>query len=481
MNSQIVYLNVRSLVAHPDNPRKDLGDLTELAESIRQKGVMQNLTVVPMQEGYCTSCRSYMPSSPKLCARDDVKNERPPCSKWESGGKYTIVIGHRRAAAAKLAGVETVPCIISEMDPREQIETMLLENMQRSDLTIYEQACGFQMMLNFGASVEEVAQRTGFSESTVRRRVKLMEMDGEKLKEASGRQISIYDLDKLAQIEDLKERNRVLGSIGTNDFNMSYQSAINIQNAKRNLPLVVAELKGFAKKIDSKSATKYEYVSQHYIRDWSEGSTIPKKNGEYFYEIEDPDRSYATVRIYTNKTRKAAEKRTQEEIDREKQIRAREAELQMITEQAFELRKSFILETPLVGVRKEDLISMLAKAAFYSKHNYNRMFDDRFIEAGWAEKTGERDDFRQECFIGISKDPLRAALVCTWAFLGDEKTNGYNKSYYGGNSYPAHYENSQLNMLYDFLIKIGYRMSDVENQLRDGTHPAFCGEEVKDA
>jgi len=233
MNSQIVYLNVRSLTAHPDNPRKDLGDLKELAESIWLKGVLQNLTVV----------------------KDDT-NINVLGTEHQY---YRIVIGHRRAAAAKLAGVETVPCVISDMSPREQVETMLLENMQRSDLTIYEQACGFQMMLDFGSSVEEVAQRTGFSASTVRRRVKLMELDQRKLQEASGRQISIHDLDRLSQIEDLEERNKALTSIGTNDFNMAYQNAVNLQNVKKNMPLMVAELKTFAKKIDSKAATKHEF------------------------------------------------------------------------------------------------------------------------------------------------------------------------------------------------------------------------------
>ena len=63
---------------------------------------------------------------------------------------YRVVIGHRRLAAAKLAGLAEVPCAVVEMTEQEQIATMLLENMQRSDLTVYEQAQGFQMMLDLG-------------------------------------------------------------------------------------------------------------------------------------------------------------------------------------------------------------------------------------------------------------------------------------------------------------------------------------------
>ena len=79
--SDIVYIGIEHIHPHPENPRKDLGDLTELVESVKKLGVMQNLTVIP-QEG--------------------------------SPGEYTALIGHRRHAAAKLAGIAELPCIIKE-------------------------------------------------------------------------------------------------------------------------------------------------------------------------------------------------------------------------------------------------------------------------------------------------------------------------------------------------------------------------------
>ena len=93
-------LRIELLTPHPDNPRKDLGDLTELAASIKENGVLQNLTVVPHEDG------------------------------------YRVIIGHRRLEAAKLAGLTEVPCVIVDMSPKEQVQTMLLENMQRADLTV---------------------------------------------------------------------------------------------------------------------------------------------------------------------------------------------------------------------------------------------------------------------------------------------------------------------------------------------------------
>ena len=106
-NTNLVEIPITSISTHPQNPRKDLGDLTELAESIRTTGILQNLTVVQ---------------------NDDYT--------------YTVIIGHRRLAAAKLAGLETVPCAVVEMSEDDQLATMLAENMQRSDLTVYEQAEG---------------------------------------------------------------------------------------------------------------------------------------------------------------------------------------------------------------------------------------------------------------------------------------------------------------------------------------------------
>lgn len=120
---ELQYIEVEKLHPHPDNPRKEIGDVSELAESIKQNGIFQNLTVVPnMVTGEVTG------------------------EVWQRG--YTVIIGHRRLAAAKVAGLEKVPCVVADMTPKEQLQTMLLENMQRSDLTVYEQAQGFQLKLD---------------------------------------------------------------------------------------------------------------------------------------------------------------------------------------------------------------------------------------------------------------------------------------------------------------------------------------------
>ena len=141
-------LPIELLKPHPKNPRKDVGDVTELAESIKANGIFQPLTVL---SGDCID-------------------------------GYTVVIGHRRLAAAKLAGLKKVPCNVAEMTEQEQISTMLLENMQRNDLTVYEQAQGFQMMLDLGETEQSIAEKTGFSKKTVKHRLKLLELDPEQIR-----------------------------------------------------------------------------------------------------------------------------------------------------------------------------------------------------------------------------------------------------------------------------------------------------------
>ena len=103
------------------------------------------------------------------------------------------------------------------MDKKTQVATMLLENIQRNDLTVYEQAQGFQMMLNLGETVSDISEKTGFSETTVRRRTKLLELDQEEFKKSTERGATLMDYAKLEKIKDINLRNEVLAKIGTNN------------------------------------------------------------------------------------------------------------------------------------------------------------------------------------------------------------------------------------------------------------------------
>ena len=224
--AEIKYIPVSKLWRHPDNPRKDLGDVTELAESIKVNGVLQNLTVVPLI-GEITK-------------------------KWD-GESYRVIIGHRRLAAAKLAGLEELPCVVVEMSEREQLSTMLTENMQRSDLTVYEQAQGFQMMLDMGDTVEDIAEKSGFSATTVRRRVKLLELDKDKFKKSEERGVSLFEYMELDKLKSPERKNEMLDYIGTENFKYKLKQAINDEAAEARKALWVEQLSTFATQITDKT------------------------------------------------------------------------------------------------------------------------------------------------------------------------------------------------------------------------------------
>lgn len=196
-SSKIVMINMLNLSHHPENPRKNIGDITELTESIKKNGIMQNLTVIPAapkEKGY-------------YCDDEVEQYEKDP-----NKHMYRVIIGNRRMEAAKAAGVKELPCrIVTRLSFRAQLGIMLEENMQRTDLTIREQAEGFQLMLDLGETIETIEKKTGFGETTIRHRLNIAKLNGKELdKKEKEFQISLKDLYALEQIKDMKTRNKVL-------------------------------------------------------------------------------------------------------------------------------------------------------------------------------------------------------------------------------------------------------------------------------
>lgn len=189
MAINIIDINVKSLIPNPNNPRKDVGDVTELADSIKEQGLQQALVVTPDHE--------------------------------EHGERlFRVVIGHRRLAACKLAGIERVPCVVRELDAKTERELMLVENCQRSDLTPLEEADGYQGLLDLGANVGELASKTGRSESFVRGRLRIARIPADvRDRSAAFSQLSLAQLDELAEFEDHPDMMSELASqAGTNNW-----------------------------------------------------------------------------------------------------------------------------------------------------------------------------------------------------------------------------------------------------------------------
>ena len=430
--AELVMLSVDRLYPHPDNPRKKLGDLKELSESIKAKGVMQNLTVVPKVGSY---------------------------------GDFTIIIGHRRHAAAKMAGVTELPCVIVEMSEQDQLATMLLENIQRSDLTAFEQAKGFQMMMDFGDSVSGIVKKTGFSESTVRRRLKMAELDEEVLKKVSGRQISFGDIDKLSEIEDLETRNKVLADIGTANFNNSLKTAISDQERAETLKKMreAFETAGLYA-IDNKDYSKYSYqTSISMLNDIENNIKRAKEQGCVGYYL-----GYGTTFYMMSKKDEQPKEQGETEYQRsERKRRERVAKLEEAFERTYQLRREFIGNYPMSSAMK----NLPKIAAFLACVGFNEDVGDSICKEDFEKvlfgRECELSSYEETCdMLETPAEGAKAMLVAVWLLTDGEGLDCYD---WRG----MYHENEALNMIYEFLESIGYGMSDEERELIEGTSELY--------
>lgn len=435
----LTTIAIEKLHPHPDNPRKALGDIDELAESIKASGILQNLTVVPMNDDWT---------------------------------EFTVIIGHRRLAAAKQAGLTELPCAVVEMTEKEQLSTMLTENMQRSDLTVYEEAKGCQLLLDLGDTVAEVAEKTGFSESKIRRRVKLCELDEEAFKESQIRQPTLQDYDRLNQIKDIDTRNRLLKSIGTNNFDNLLYSAVKKQETeekKEKIEKLCLEHGMIKAQKHDEIPSNYEYTGFFALKDLI-GKDFADGRKRYFYF------GYGSnIYIYAE----AFEKQEKNDAKKEKR-KLEEQRWDELVEQAEEiderceaLRIGFMLDTNFNDSnKKQELVKFIvAQVAAGASRNVYRFSEvvknqdteniDSYINEHWDDNSGRM--LMATAYALCQTGYERFSFICV----------GYSSKTISRRNNP------DLNRFYSLLCKLGYVMSDEEIQLRDGTHPIFTTGEVK--
>lgn len=183
-SNQIKLINTSLIDPHPDNPRKNIGDVTDLAASIKTNGLLTPLSVVP------------------------------------NGSRYRVIAGHRRLAACKQAGIRAVPCFVLQLNPLQQLEAMVTENCQREQLTTLEEADAIQDMLALGATTANVAYRLGRSADYVRDRAKAASIKTEvRATRDDFGQISIGQLVAIARYDGRPDlQKRLAQAAGTSNF-----------------------------------------------------------------------------------------------------------------------------------------------------------------------------------------------------------------------------------------------------------------------
>lgn len=447
---QIQEIETQLLCHHPDNPRDGYGDIEELKESIRQQGILQPLTVVHIG----------------------------------TGRHYNVVAGNRRLEAAKAIGLKACPCIISDMDEKTQAAVILVENMVRKNLNPYEESKGVQLCLDLGMNESEISKKTGFSKETIRHRKKMSELDQDVFKKkCQDGQIDIQQLISLEKIKDPQKRNEVLETAGTVNFDYRLQSAIRAEKTEEDRQKAYDTLLSFAEeKPDGWSDSRYRQVKfgicgefeipedaredvetpYAFTRPWSGSSTyaLYKLREDIDVNAEDPEESeYEIVRRKKNEAK---------------------GRLDQLGTVFYEMRKDFMKKhTGFDGNVIQWLSYLLLWEDFGDEgvkpcegFSWGNSYGVSFNYSLYAEIIGEDSEPHAEDIIREMKKADNIdhadAVLLIYCFL--ECGDRIHCAKWDG-TYDA--DDGEFPRLYSFMELCGYKISDEEKKILDGTHEYY--------
>lgn len=219
---RLISLNL--LDPNPKQPRVEIGDLAELIASIEEKGVLEPLLVKPSS----------------------------------AVGRWMIIAGERRWRASKAAGLREVPCIEMDVDDKEIAEIALIENMQRKDLTAWEEADGLAALCEkFGYTHDDVAKKLGKSRTSVTESLSIASLPDvirEECRRADiGAKTTLLEIAR--QPDDISMHN-ILKDITHKKLNR--EEVRNLRRTKRDAG------RGASREPKEHSVSKYEFVGDSY-------------------------------------------------------------------------------------------------------------------------------------------------------------------------------------------------------------------------
>jgi ParB family chromosome partitioning protein len=187
-HAQIREVPVGKILPNPAQPRLsyDEESLTELADSIREHGVLQPILVRP------------------------------------SGSKFELIAGERRWRASRMAERETIPAIVAEFDEQTALEISIIENLQREDVSPLEEAVMFRKMTDtFGYSVRQLAQKVGKDKGYIENRLRLTTAPEDVRELVSVRKDTISHAYELMKIGDERKRRRLAKRIVAGELSLA--------------------------------------------------------------------------------------------------------------------------------------------------------------------------------------------------------------------------------------------------------------------
>jgi len=180
------------ILPNPAQPRLSYEEesLTELADSIREHGVLQPILVRPV------------------------------------GSKFELIAGERRWRASRLAGRDAIPAIVVEFDEQTALEVSIIENLQREDVSPLEEAAMFRKMTDLGYSVRQLAQKIGKDKGYVENRMRLTDAPVEIRELVSVRKDTISHAYELMKIDDERTRRRLAKKVAAGELTLVKLRAI---------------------------------------------------------------------------------------------------------------------------------------------------------------------------------------------------------------------------------------------------------------
>lgn len=215
--AQIVLIPQSDILPNPNQPRKrfDYDELEGLAQSIRANGILQPLLVRPLS---------------------DVENE----------GKFELIAGERRLRAARLVGLSKIPCVVSEISSEDSAVFAVIENLQRQDLSYFEEAEALALLISdYRISQEELGRRLGKAQSTLSNKLRLLKLSDEMRYQISRAGLSERHARALLAIDDEVKRSRALAIIIDRHLTVNESEALIEQMLRKSEPPKKQMLRGF--------------------------------------------------------------------------------------------------------------------------------------------------------------------------------------------------------------------------------------------
>ena len=488
------HIYLHKIKPHPNNPRHDLGDLGELAKSISAQGIMQNLTVVPC----------------------DVKAYQANHNAYD--GDYVTIIGHRRREAAMIAGLNRVPCSVVLLSERDQIAAMLAENLQRTDLTLAEQGQGFQMMLDLGVDFKSIAAKTGISEKTIKKKVRIVTAIGiEQMKKVRGRNVTLEDYERLLKINCQSKRGEVLEKIGTRDFDWCVEAALREQEKESDRLNFMHKLSAFSMPVpraetqrddvlDRIVFSKYDEMDSemldnayekadegtefiHHYCDTQEvvllcivptavkRASEAVKKGLFPEDDAGDDKTVPPINELEVRA-KQIDERANEELRIYKAVlasedaKARKYKLRAKFAQAREMRMSFARKFRITNETKNAVDTMLLYSLLQTGSQSAANLKEVFGNLGWESNDfDDREDAIGKLVRAYDKGRSNLAFLAAYCRMEQPKEYAAATEDDGMN----YRRSAKLLRLYEHLGALGYVISEEEEQLFNGTHPLFTG------